>query len=667
MHRDTTCGENLKRYDKLTKLSPLAKNLRATQNLSRTGIAFLNPSGSDSHGGTPPRVTYSGVDRSLNAPAHAQLADQRPRDLPRADEPHDTGTRTETGHSPTLNLETDIQLPEATLEILGEDPGKKLRDDFSLHSAISSRWNHYLTHGIPKDDLSNLLTRYDTPANCPALLPPTLNAEVVGALSAAHMKRDSCYADYQKEVAIGLSALGQGISILLGQPDTLITSESNHASVLSSLVDTGKVLTNLFFNISNTRRSLILPLLDKSVRDLVATSKPQKYLFGEDLGDKIKLAKTLEKIGKDIRPPAPGSSKEGYEATKRADFPSIQTQVSPKEVERRTSTTTSYPGGRNVIRQALLNKGTLEQALETTIQAISPSTLKQYGTTYKLWWHYCSEKHIDAFNASVGEVICFLQDLLDKRDYKYGTFNSHRSALALITPGDLGQSTLLKRFLKGVSRLRPATPRYNVTWDPSGVLKYLKDLATKDSLKRLSEKLATLLALITGGRLQTLSLIRISNIVHDHTGLQVAITDLTKTSLVSKAQPYIRIPFHQDDPNLCVATLMNTYINVTKNIRGEEDYLFITFSKPHKRAKGQTIARWIKTTLQAAGVDTTMFKPQSTRHASTSAAFRRGIPLETILKTAGWTDSSSTFGKFYNRPILESNSYANAILNIAKE
>ncbi|VEN55622.1 unnamed protein product, partial [Callosobruchus maculatus] len=97
---------------------------------------------------------------------------------------------------------------------------------------------------------------------------------------------------------------------------------------------------------------------------------------------------------------------------------------------RRTSTTTPYPGGRNVIRQALLNKGTPEQALETTIQAISPSTLKQYGTTYKLWWHYCSEKHIDAFNASVGEVICFLQDLLDKRDSKYGTFNSHRSALA---------------------------------------------------------------------------------------------------------------------------------------------------------------------------------------------------------------------------------------------
>nr|CAI5867637.1 unnamed protein product [Callosobruchus analis] len=267
--------------------------------------------------------------------------------------------------------------------------------------------------------------------------------------------------------------------------------------------------------------------------------------------------------------------------------------------------------------------------------------MKQYGATYRLWWHYCSEKNIEPFNASAGEVICFLQDLLDKRAYKYGTFNSHRSALALITPGDLGQNNVLKRFLKGVSRLRPATPRYNVTWDPSSVLKYLKDLDTKDSLKRLSEKIATLLALITGGRLQTLALIRISNIVRDNTGLQVSITDLTKTSLVSEAQPY--------------------------NVRGEEDYLFITFSKPHKQAKGQTIARWIKTTLQAAGVDTYLFKPQSTRHASTSAAFRRGIPLQTIFKTAGWTDSSSTFGKFYNRPILEGNSYANTILNIAKE
>nr|CAH7766360.1 unnamed protein product [Callosobruchus chinensis] len=225
----------------------------------------------------------------------------------------------------------------------------------------------------------------------------------------------------------------------------------------------------------------------------------------------------------------------------------------------------------------------------------------------------------------------------------------------------------MKCFLEGIARLRPATPRYNVTWNPPSVLKYLKDLDTIDSLKRLSEKLASLMALITGGRLQTLALIKISNIVYDNMGLQISITDIIKTSLVSKVQPYIRIPFHHDDPHLLVATFTNMYINVTKNIRGEEDYLFITFSKPHKRAKSQTIARWIKTTLQAAGVDTNTFKPQSTRHASTSAAFRRGIPLETIYNTAGWTESSSTFGRFYNRPILACNTFADTIVDIAKE
>nr|CAH7766359.1 unnamed protein product [Callosobruchus chinensis] len=205
----------------------------------------------------------------------------------------------------------------------------------------------------------------------------------------------------------------------------------------------------------------------------------------------------------------------------------------------------------------------------------------------------------------------------------------------------------MKCFLEGIARLRPATPRYNVTWNPPSVLKYLKDLDTIDSLKRLSEKLASLMALITGGRLQTLALIKISNIVYDNMGLQISITDIIKTSLVSKVQPYIRIPFHHDDPHLLVATFTNMYINVTKNIRGEEDYLFITFSKPHKRAKSQTIARWIKTTLQA--------------------AFRRGIPLETIYNTAGWTESSSTFGRFYNRPILACNTFADTIVDIAKE
>ena len=53
-----------------------------------------------------------------------------------------------------------------------------------------------------------------------------------------------------------------------------------------------------------------------------------------------------------------------------------------------------------------------------------------------------------------------------------------------------------------------------------------------------------------------------------------------------------------------------------------------------------------------AGIDTA-FAPHSTRAAATSKAKSHGIPLNTIIRTAGWS-SMSVFGKFYDKPIKES-------------
>ena len=46
------------------------------------------------------------------------------------------------------------------------------------------------------------------------------------------------------------------------------------------------------------------------------------------------------------------------------------------------------------------------------------------------------------------------------------------------------------------------------------------------------------------------------------------------------------------------------------------------------------MARWIKTTLAAAGVDVKLFTPHSTRSASNSKA-KIHVPIETILQTGG--------------------------------
>ena len=54
--------------------------------------------------------------------------------------------------------------------------------------------------------------------------------------------------------------------------------------------------------------------------------------------------------------------------------------------------------------------------------------------------------------------------------------------------------------------------------------------------------------------------------------------------------------------------------------------------------------------MREAGLDIKKFTPHSIRAASTSAAMRNGIPIDSILATAGWT-KESTFRKYYNKPL----------------
>ena len=51
-----------------------------------------------------------------------------------------------------------------------------------------------------------------------------------------------------------------------------------------------------------------------------------------------------------------------------------------------------------------------------------------------------------------------------------------------------------------------------------------------------------------------------------------------------------------------------------------------------------------------AGIDTGIWKPHSTRGASTSKAHAQGVSVKEILDSANWTNVG-TFQRFYRRPI----------------
>jgi len=61
------------------------------------------------------------------------------------------------------------------------------------------------------------------------------------------------------------------------------------------------------------------------------------------------------------------------------------------------------------------------------------------------------------------------------------------------------------------------------------------------------------------------------------------------------------------------------------------------------------IARWLKSCLHKAGVDTSKFQAHSTRATVAPKAALSGLAVEDILKAADWS-SEGVFQKFYYKP-----------------
>lgn len=218
----------------------------------------------------------------------------------------------------------------------------------------------------------------------------------------------------------------------------------------------------------------------------------------------------------------------------------------------------------------------------------------------------------------------------------------------------------------GAFRLRPALPKYFCTWDPTIVLDHVSTWYPNEklSLVQLTKKLVMLLAPSTGHRIQTFTLIKTDRIKVCNSAVVITITDLIKTSSAGRDQPILTLPFFTEKRQICPAKAIIDYQKITQPLRpANEQYLILTINRPYKRASLQTVSGWIKSTLAASGIDTSVFTAHSTRHASTSAACSKGVSLDTIRKTAGWSHNSSTFARLYNRPLTQhSESFAVVVI-----
>ena len=186
----------------------------------------------------------------------------------------------------------------------------------------------------------------------------------------------------------------------------------------------------------------------------------------------------------------------------------------------------------------------------------------------------------------------------------------------------------------------------------------------KLDLKMLTLKLVMLIALVSAQRGQSLHILDIGP------GCMKKVPDAYEfllTAHIKQSRPGYKAPTvvfraYAANPSLCVCLRLKEYLKNTKPFRGTETKLFVSFTEPYKRVSRETLSKWVRTVMTSAGVDTTIFKPHSTRAAVTLRAKTPSAPIRRILKTAGWS-SSRCFDKFYDKPV-EPSTFAWAILKI---
>ena len=233
--------------------------------------------------------------------------------------------------------------------------------------------------------------------------------------------------------------------------------------------------------------------------------------------------------------------------------------------------------------------------------------------------------------------------------------NNARSALSTImetTDGiTFGKHSLVKRLLKGMFRRKPSLPRYTVTYDAAIVLRHLSTIPLQNiSLMSISQKLATLLCLLTSQRDQSLHELNIDYLYIDNIKMVFYIPAILKTTTPTfHTKPLVLKRYPVKD--LCVVETVIKYCEMTKDIRLDKQF-FVATRPPHKGVTTETISRWVKDTLDEAGIDTFTFSSHSTRSAATSCAKAQGLSLREIRGAAGWTNSQ-TFAKFYDKEIVQ--------------
>lgn len=197
---------------------------------------------------------------------------------------------------PTVEVK---QLSSELLQALGEEYEENKKYEGEINKDICKRWDFILTRGLSKTEREDIIKRNSLPENCQLLDAPILNEEVEAVISESGRNRDKGIAHQQKEMGTALAIIGKIMTKILTDNDI------DKLEVLKSLSESTKLLSDLHYQQTKIRRTLVSPQLDKKFLGMMENTNRNRFLYGENLGEKIKTNKQIQQSSNSIKKTVP--------------------------------------------------------------------------------------------------------------------------------------------------------------------------------------------------------------------------------------------------------------------------------------------------------------------------------------------------------------------------
>lgn len=316
--------------------------------------------------------------------------------------------------------------------------------------------------------------------------------------------------------------------------------------------------------------------------------------------------------------------------------------------------------------------------IELIQHAWAEGTRKGYRSHLNRWIQYCIKQKIDFVDPSYGQACRYLTKY-QATGVSYSAVNQARCALSLVLPRfeaeTFGKNIEVSQIVRAVWKKRPPEPKYTQFWDVSKVFDLIHEWGENKtlSIEKLTKKLAMLLLLVTSQRCNTILELCVNRCDYDNEVVIFRLNKLLKSAKLGEPLGSITLKPYDKKPNLCVVRTLKRYIRKTKNVRGSENQMLLSYASNKKLCHG-TLSKYLKDVLTKAGIEANKYGAHTARGSSASAMTEtvRNNPnisqelktrqINDILAHVGWK-SYETFARHYNMPIQHDDNVAAHLLD----